>query len=81
MSVNIEFVGDIWFLDNGCSNHMTGDKTLFVKMDESVRSQVLMGDNSPVQAQGKGIVSVNTKSSIKLIDDVMYVPSALFSFL
>ncbi|XXG73497.1 hypothetical protein AAC387_Pa07g2405 [Persea americana] len=39
LSANAEFVGDIWFLDSGCSHHMTGDKILFVEMmDVSVRS-------------------------------------------
>ena len=42
LSANVEFVGDIWIFDSGCSNHMTSDKTLFVEMDELVRSQVLM---------------------------------------
>ena len=27
--------GDLWFVDNGCSNHMTGTKSLFKKLDET----------------------------------------------
>ncbi|XP_028105097.1 uncharacterized protein LOC114304132, partial [Camellia sinensis] len=30
---------DVWFLNNGCSNHMTGDESIFVKMDASSSSQ------------------------------------------
>lgn len=75
LSANIESVGKFWFLDSGCNNHMTGDKKILVEMDESVRSQVMMGNNSQVQVQHKGTVSIDTKSIKKLIFDVMYVPS------
>lgn len=25
--------GDVWFLDSGCNNHMSGDKNLFYDME------------------------------------------------
>ena len=34
---------EIWFLDSGCSNHMTRNKSLFVSLDESRKSEVKMG--------------------------------------
>ena len=33
-----------------------------------------MGDDSKVQVQGKGVVSVDTKFGKKLVQKVMYVP-------
>lgn len=36
LAVNERNVDDIWYLDSGCSNHMTGDKGLFVEMDDPV---------------------------------------------
>lgn len=57
-----EDVGDVWFLDSGCSNHMTGEKNNFKHLDESLRSQVRIGDNKQLDIEGKGAVAVNAKS-------------------
>ncbi|XP_031253080.1 uncharacterized protein LOC116111015 [Pistacia vera] len=34
---------DVWFLDSGCSNHMTGTRSLFKELDESQKSKVRLG--------------------------------------
>ena len=66
---------DIWFLDSGCSNHMTGNILMFSMLDEHVKSQVTLGTNSKVSVMGKGSVSVWTnKRDRKTISDVYYVP-------
>ena len=31
---------EVWFIDNGCSNHMSGTKSLFRDLDESKKSDV-----------------------------------------
>ncbi|XP_021980717.1 uncharacterized protein LOC110876865 [Helianthus annuus] len=36
---------DCWYLDSGCSNHMTGNIELFIKLDESVKKEVRTGDD------------------------------------
>eukprot|EP00253_Pinus_taeda_P006095 PITA_06095 len=69
---NIE---DIWFLDSGCSNHMTGNIALFSALDQSVKSQVTLGTDSKISVMGKGEVKVFTKKGEKkTIADVYYVP-------
>ena len=66
---------DLWFLDFGCSNHMTGNIAMFSMLDESVKSQVTLGNDSKVSFMGKGIVNVLTKKAAKKsIADVYYVP-------
>ena len=66
---------DLWFLDSGCSNHMTGNLAMFSMLDESVQSQVTLGTDSKVSVMGKGDVNVLTRlGARKTIVDVYYVP-------
>ncbi|XP_076953409.1 uncharacterized protein LOC143627494 [Bidens hawaiensis] len=39
----------LWFLDSGCSNHMTGLKHSFSKLDESFKLVVHLGDKKEIQ--------------------------------
>ena len=53
---NIE--GDeCWYLDNGASNHMTGDRRYFDQIDESVTGKVRFGDDSRIDIKGKGTIA------------------------
>jgi len=66
---------DIWFLDSGCSNHMTGNIALFSALDQSVQSQVTLGTDSKIYVMGKGEVKIFTKKGEKkTIANVYYVP-------
>ena len=65
---------DIWFLDSGCTNHMTGNCELFYHIDTSYETKVRMGNGSIVQAKGKGSIAVQTKMGLKFIRDVLLVP-------
>ena len=42
-----------WYLDSGCSNHMTGNKKLFVKLDENVKGIVSFGNDNEGDVMGK----------------------------
>ena len=36
---------DIWYLDSCCRNHMTGNLNLFSSLDNSVQTDVTLGNN------------------------------------
>lgn len=52
---------NVWYLDTGCSNHMSGNKSAFSHLDESYHDTVKFGDNSTISVMGKGNVSIQTK--------------------
>lgn len=46
----------LWFVDSECSNHMTGRRSIFEKLDESFKITVQLGNNKELQVEGKGTV-------------------------
>ncbi|XP_027335113.1 uncharacterized protein LOC113849412 [Abrus precatorius] len=44
---------EIWFLDFGCSNHMSGDRKWFTELDHSIRHSVKLGNDSKLNVMGK----------------------------
>ncbi len=66
---------DIWFLDSGCSNHMTGNIAFFSALDQNVKSEVTLGTDNKISVMGKAEVKLFTKQGErKTIADVYYVP-------
>ncbi|XP_019455161.1 PREDICTED: uncharacterized protein LOC109356292 [Lupinus angustifolius] len=49
---------EVWYVDSGCSNHMTGYKDWFVDVDESKKSRVSFVDNRYIIAEGQGKVLI-----------------------
>ncbi|XP_023522604.1 uncharacterized protein LOC111786601, partial [Cucurbita pepo subsp. pepo] len=45
---------------SGCSNHMTGTKSLFKELDETQKIKVQLGNTKKMQVEGKGKVKVET---------------------
>ena len=60
----------LWYLDNGYSRHMTGDKSLFKSLKEKVGDYVTFGDGSHAQVLGKGTVEI---PGLPLLKDVLYI--------
>jgi hypothetical protein len=48
----------LWYLDSGCSKHMTGDKTLFQELKEGRGGNITYGDGSKSKVIGKGSVQI-----------------------
>ncbi|KAI5343667.1 hypothetical protein L3X38_011543 [Prunus dulcis] len=63
-----------WYIDSGCSNHMTGDESLLVNIQRNLTSKVKMGTGEIVPVAGKGTLVIRTKLGKKHIQEVMLVP-------
>jgi len=59
-----------WFLDSGCSRHMTGDKKCFISFIKREGGLVTFGNNDKGQIKGKGTIGKNNSAKI---EDVQYV--------
>ena len=60
----------LWYLDSGCSRHMTKDRSLFKVFKSKKGGNVTFGDGSKSQIKGKGIVSL---LGLPDIANVLYV--------
>jgi len=61
---------ELWYLDNGCSKHMTGDKSKFVSINFKQEGHVTYGDNNKGKILGRG--TIGDKNNF-LVHDVLYV--------
>ena len=65
----------LWYLDTEATNHMTGRRKFFNKLDDSITGSVKFGDNSRIQIKGRGEIEVNQKDgSILRLGNVLFVP-------
>jgi hypothetical protein len=70
-SLHAQNKGNKWYVDSGCSSHMTGDKNKFHTLKEVNEGSVTFGDNATTRIDGKGTLSLdNGKTKTK---NVLYV--------
>ena len=43
--------GQVWFVDNGCSHHITGDRSAFKEFVATRKKQIWLGDNKQIQVE------------------------------
>ncbi|WVY99308.1 hypothetical protein V8G54_025378 [Vigna mungo] len=55
---------NIWYVDLGCSNHMTYNKDWLIDLDESKKSKVRVADNSTLKVEGIGNVRIKRKNGL-----------------
>ena len=60
----------LWYLDSGCSRHMTGNKGLFKTLFERKIGIVTFGDGSKSVVRGIGTVDI---PRLPVFEDVWYV--------
>ena len=76
-----EVTKEAWYIDSGCSHHMTGDKTKFKELDETVKSIVRLGDDKQFKIEGRGTVSITPGKQAKHIKDVHFAPNLAHNLL
>ena len=65
----------VWYLDNGASNHMTGNLSYFKFLDDTITGKVRFGDDSKIDIKGKGsILFVSLDGKKKTLADVYFIP-------
>ena len=60
----------LWYLDSGCSRHMTGNKALFKTLFEGKIGTITFGDGSKSVIRGIGTVDI---PGLQVFEDVWYV--------
>ena len=60
----------LWYLNSGCSRHMTRDQSLFKVFESKKGGNVTFGDGSISQIKGKGIISL---PGLPDIANILYV--------
>ena len=49
-----------WYVDSGCSSHMTGNPTNFLTFKKENEGSVTFGDNTTARISGKGTLSLDS---------------------
>ncbi|XP_068504514.1 uncharacterized protein [Phaseolus vulgaris] len=55
-----------WYLDSGCSKHMTGDLTKFTNLKLKAEGHVTYGDNNCGRILGRGIVGIEIQPLLRM---------------
>lgn len=67
---------NLWYLDNGASNHMTGQRSKFKELDEKITGRVKFGDGSTIEIKGKGSMMFKCKYGEEVVfHEVYYIPT------
>ena len=67
---------DMWYLDNGASNHMSGNRVFFYELDDTVTGKVRFGDDSKIDILGEGSIRFITKGGEKkVLNNIYYIPA------
>ncbi|CAJ2665360.1 unnamed protein product [Trifolium pratense] len=72
---DIEDDQEHWYLDTGCSNHMTSHGDWLINFNSSSKTKIRFADNRTIPAEGVGDVLIKGKKGNQaIITGVLYVP-------
>lgn len=73
--INSQVGDNVCYLDNGASNHMTGNLGYFSNLDKRITGKVRFGDDLRIDISRKGSIRFLTKNDdVKILSDVYYIP-------
>ncbi|BAT75918.1 hypothetical protein VIGAN_01385500 [Vigna angularis var. angularis] len=58
-----DFVSENWFLDTGCSDHMTGHKDWLTNLDTSKQSKMRLANDSTITTTSEGDIVIRRNGS------------------
>ena len=64
-----------WRIDSGCTNHMTPNEKIFVRLNTNINVPIRVGNGAVMISKGKGDIKVMTKKGKRIIRDVLLVPN------
>ncbi|PNX76308.1 retrovirus-related Pol polyprotein from transposon TNT 1-94, partial [Trifolium pratense] len=71
-----------WFLDSGCSNHMTPHREWLTSFDASRKTSIKLADSRKLAAEGTYNIVIRGKTGNKVIvEDVFYVPKMNYNLM
>nr|CAE03661.3 OSJNBa0042N22.2 [Oryza sativa Japonica Group]CAE76041.1 B1292H11.27 [Oryza sativa Japonica Group] len=72
--------GSSWLVDSGCTNHMTGERSMFTSLDEEGGSceNIMFGDDGKGKVMGLGKIAISKNQSLS---NVLLVNSLSYNLL
>ncbi|GAU40816.1 hypothetical protein TSUD_398000 [Trifolium subterraneum] len=65
----------VWYFDTGCSNHMTGNKSILTDFNKCLNTRIKLANGNFIAAEGMGNVVIQRSNGKKAdIEKVLYVP-------
>lgn len=58
---------DVWCLDNGANNHMSGNLMFFFELNDTITGKVRSGGDSRIDIMGKGSIRFIIKGGEKKV--------------
>jgi hypothetical protein len=67
---------NVWYIDSGCSNHMTGQRHLFKELGENHKTSVKMCNGKSIHLAGRCTVTLDVdRGGHTILNHVQYSPS------
>lgn len=58
-------IGNSWYIDSGCSRHMTGNKSVLIDLQNSSEESVVFGDGARGKIKGIGKLNIHGMPSLE----------------